>query len=221
MGLDYKPYLGKKVDVEIYRLREPLPYYMNPRMNGRGIVLKYKGEIIGAYIDAGRHDSFACSLDRKSLKDITNMEWDNWISDYINYNNELEIKLSKMSPEEIIKQYYDAVNNNDSKMQFACMTRKNICGYLAVNMDNNLLINEGFDDVYLDGYPNVESAKFINLRELGDMGNPKGTVEYSVTIDFKFTKETTSSNGIQPRFIILKNESEKSGWRIQSEGTGP
>ncbi len=31
----------------------------------------------------------------------------------------------------------------------------------------------------------------------------------------------TSSNGVQLRFIILKKESEKSGWRIQSEGTGP
>jgi hypothetical protein len=219
--LGYEPYLGKKVDIEIYRLREPLPDYMNPRMNARGIVLKYKGEIIGAYIDAGRHDSFACSLDRKSLKDITNMEWDNWVSDYINYNNELEIKLSKMAPEEIINEYYDAINNHDSKMEFACMTRENICDYLAMNMDNNLLINEGFNDVYLDGSANVKSAKFIDLKELSDMGNPKGTVEYSVTIDFKFKKEITSSNGIQSRFIILKKESEKSGWRIQSEGTGP
>jgi len=221
IALDYKPYLGKKVDIEIYRLREPLPDYMNPRMNARGIVLKYEGKIIGAYIDAGRHDSFACSLDRKSLKDITNMEWANWISDYINYNNELEIKLSKMAPEEIIKQYYDAINNHDSKMEFACMTRQNICNYLAANMDNNLLINEGFNYSYLDGSTNVKSAKFINLRELSDLNNPKGTIEYAVTIDFQFKKEITNSNGEQLRFVILKKESEKSGWRIQSEGTGP
>lgn len=219
--LGYKPYLGKKVNVEIYRLREPLPDYMDPRMDARGIVLKYEGEIIGAYIDAGRHESFACSLDRKSLKDITNMEWNKWISDYINYNNELEIKLSKMSPEEIINEYYDAINNHDLKMEFACKTRENICDYLAMNMDNNKLINKGYDDVYSDGSTNVKSAKFIDLKELTDMDNPNGTVEYSVTIDFKFKKEITSSDGIQSRFIILKKESEKSGWRIQSEGTGP
>jgi len=221
IGMDYKPYLGKKVDIEIYRLREPLPDYMNPRMNARGIVLKYDGKIIGAYIDAGRHDCFACSLDRKTLKDITNMEWDNWISDYINYNNELEIKLSKMTPEDVIKQYYDAMNNHDTKMEFACMTRQNICKYLAMNMDNNLLINEGFNDIYLDGSSNVKSAKVIDLREISSTYNPKGTMEYAVTIDFKFKKEITSSNGKQPRFIILKKESGKSGWRIQSEGTGP
>ncbi|SHJ13251.1 DUF4830 domain-containing protein [Desulfosporosinus lacus] len=39
IGLDYSEYLGKEVEVDIYRLREPLPDYMNPRMNSRGIVL--------------------------------------------------------------------------------------------------------------------------------------------------------------------------------------
>lgn len=73
IGLDYKPYIGKKVDIEIYRLRESLPDFMNPRMNARGITLKYDGKIIGAYW-CWRHDCFACSLDRKTLKDITNME---------------------------------------------------------------------------------------------------------------------------------------------------
>lgn len=220
IGLDYRDYLGKEVEVDIYRLREPLPDYMNPRMDSRGIVLKYDKKIVGAYIDAGRHDSFACSLDRKSLKDITNKEWDNWISDYINYNNELEIKLSKMNPEDVIKLYYDAMNSHDQKMQFACMTRQNICNYLALNMDNNLLFNGGFDNAYVDGEQNVKSAKFFNLREVSGCGNPKGTVEYAVTIDFKFKQEITSNSGKQTRFIILKKESDKSGWRIQSEGTG-
>lgn len=222
IGLDYRDYLGKKVEVQIYRLREPLPDYMFPRMNARGIVLKYDKKIVGAYIDAGRHNSFACSLDKNNLKDITNKEWDNWISDYINYNNELEIKLSKMKPEDIIRQYYDAINSHNQKMQFACMSRQNICNYLAMNMDNNLLINGSFNDAYaIDGEDNIKSAKFINLQEVNVSGNPKDTVEYSVTIDFTFKKEITSNSGKQTRFIILKKESDKSGWRIQSEGTGP
>jgi hypothetical protein len=62
IGLDFTDYLGKDVTVEIYRLRESLPEFMKPRRDARGIVLKYKDEIIAAYIDAGRHDSFACSL---------------------------------------------------------------------------------------------------------------------------------------------------------------
>ena len=221
IGLDYSDYLGKKVEVDIYRLREPLPDYMSPRMDARGIVLSYEKKIVGAYIDAGRHNNFACSLDRKRLKEITNKEWDNWISDNINYNNELEIKLSKMNPEEIIKQYYDAIDNKDQRTIFACMTRQNICNYLGMNMDNNMLINEGFNVAFLDGDHNIEAAKYIALREFKMANNPEGTVEYEVTIDFKFKKEITSSNGKQSRFVILKKESEKSGWRIQGEGTGP
>ena len=221
IGLDYSEYLGKEVEVDIYRLREPLPEYMNPRMNSRGIVLKYNNKIVGAYIDAGRHDCFACSLDRKSLTDITNKEWGHWINDYINYNNELEIELSKMKPEDIIKQYYKAMNSHDQKTQFACLTRQNLCNYLATNMDNNLLMNAGFNIAYMDSEQNVKSVKFISLREVNGLGNPKGAVEYAATIDFKFKKEITSNNGKQPRFIILKKESDKSGWRIDSEGTGP
>lgn len=221
IGLDYSSYLGKNVEVEIYRLREPLPDFMKPRMNARGITLKYDGKIIGAYIDAGRHDSFACSLDRKSLKDITNKDWDNWVDAYIDYNNGLETKLSKMSPEEIIKQYYDAMNRHDEKTQFACMTRRNLCGYLAMNMDNNKLFNDGFKGAYVDGEQNIVSAKLLKVREVKGMDNPDGVVEYEATVDFKFKKVITSNSGVQPRFILLKKESDKSGWRIQSEGTGP
>jgi hypothetical protein len=221
IGLDYSEYLGKKVDTHIYRLREPLPDYMNPRMDARGIVLEYEKKIIGAYIDAGRHSNFACSLDRKTLEDITNMQWDNWVSEYIDYDNALQIKLSKMTPEEIINQYYNAIDKHDEKIQFACMTLQNVCNYLAMNMDNNLLINEGFNSAYAEGEQNIKSAKFIKLREINVPGNPRGTVEYEVTIDFKFNKEITSSSGRQTRFVILKKESDKIGWRIQSEGTGP
>lgn len=139
----------------------------------------------------------------------------------VNYINKIEIKLSKMKPEEIIKQYYNAINKHDEKMQFACMTLQNVCDYLAMNMDNNLLINQDFNSAYADGEQNIKYAKFIDLREANVSGNPKGTVEYAVTVDFKFEKEITSNNGKQTRFVILRKESEKRGWRIQGEGTGP
>jgi hypothetical protein len=90
-----------------------------------------------------------------------------------------------------------------------------------MNMDNNRLFNEGFKNAYVDGEQNVKSAELIKVREIKVMDNPEGTVEYEATVDFKFKKVITSDNGTQPRFIILKKESEKSGWRIQSEGTGP
>ena len=101
------------------------------------------------------------------------------------------------------------------------MTRQNICQYLAVNMDNNQLINKGFDDAFNDGAQNVKSAKFIDCKGPNVYGISNDTVEYAAIIDFQLYKEITSSSGKQTRFIIMKKESDKSGWRIQSEGTGP
>ena len=126
-----------------------------------------------------------------------------------------------MSPEDIIRKYYDAINRNDYKTYYACMTRQNLCCYLAANMDNNVLFNKDFSDAFEDGVQNIISAKVIEIKEIEGLGNPVGTVEYSATIDFKFKKEITVCNGKQPRFILLKKESDKSGWRIQGEGTGP
>ncbi len=93
---------------------------MKSRMNARGITLKYDGKIIGAYIDAGRHDSFACSPDRKSLKDITNKDWDNWVGDYIDYNSGLETKLPKMGPEDLAENsiYFVKARNYNITMIF-------------------------------------------------------------------------------------------------------
>lgn len=221
IGLDYSKYLGKSVVAYIYRLREPLPSFMKPRMDARGIVLKYDGKIIGAYIDAAGYDCFACSLQRKSLETVTKRTWDNWVSQYINYSNVLEIKLSKMEPKEIIKIYFDAMNRHDEKTLNACMTCGSLCDYLAANMANNQLINPSFASAYPDGNQNVISAKLLKVEVESDLPNPVGVVEYRAIVDYKFKKEITSSSGEQDRFILLKKESAQGGWKIQSLGTGP
>lgn len=46
-------------------------------------------------------------------------------------------------------------------------------------------------------------------------------VEYQVIVDFDFVKPITADDGVWPRFVILKKEIEKSGWRIDGIGTGP
>jgi hypothetical protein len=217
IGLDFTGYLGKEVVVEIYRLRESLPEFMKPRRDARGIVLKYNDQIIGAYIDAGRHDSFACSLDRKSLKDITGKEWDVWIEDYIDFEDELEIKLSKMEPEDIIREYFKALDKHDIKMVWACMTRKNLSQHLSTNMNNQYLFNKDEDKIDY----NINSAKLLEIKELKGFNNEPGVLEYQVKVDFDFKKLITADDGVWPRFVILKKESEKSGWRIDGVGTGP
>jgi hypothetical protein len=217
IGFDYTGYLGKVVTAEIYRLRETLPEFMKPRRDARGIILKHNDEIIGAYNDAGRHNSFACSLDRKSLKDITGKEWDGWIAHYIDYEDELEIKLSKMEPKDIIREYFKALDRHDIKMVWACMTRKSLSQQLSSNMNNQYLFNR--DENKIDY--NIKSAKLLETKEFKGIQNEPEVLEYMVEVDFDFVKPITSDDGIQPRFVILKKESEKSGWRIDGVGTGP
>ena len=221
LGLDYSGYLGENVNAEIYRLREPLPGFLKPRLDARGIIIKHNGEIIGAYIDAGRHSGFACSLDKRSLRDVTGKDWGDWIDDYIDYSDELETKLSSMSPEELIRLYFKAMDEQDEKTHLACMTRSSLCRYLFVNMDNNLLYNSDSAGAVSDGYSNINSAKLIDMSEMKDMENPDGIIEYQVTVDFKFKKVITSESGVKPRFVSLIKETEKGGWRISGVGTGP
>jgi beta-lactamase regulating signal transducer with metallopeptidase domain len=221
VGLDFSSYTGERVNAEIYRLREPLPDFLKPRMDARGIIIKYNGRIIGAYIDAGRHSGFACSLDRRSLEEVTGKDWSDWIDGYIDYSDELEMELSSMSPEELISQYFEAMDKQDERTLLACMTRSNLCGYLFANMDNNLLFNSGSEGVFSDGYSNVKSVKLIDISELKDIENPDGVIEYNVTVDFHFRKVITTENGVQPRFVLLEKETGKGGWRISGVGTGP
>ncbi len=216
IGLDFSTYLGKEIEVEVYRLREPLPDFLKPRRNARGIVLKYHGELIGTYIDAGRHDSFACSLNRKRLQEITGKNWDEWITDYIDYDDDLEKKLSEMEPEEIITAYFKALDEQDLTMLRACLTRKNLIGELSVNMDSEQLFN-------IDRKPdyNIKHAKLLSIKEVEGIQNEPGMLEYMVEVDFDFKKQITSNDGIAPRFVLIKKEAEKSGWRIDGIGTGP
>lgn len=214
--LDFSSYLGKAVTVEIYRLREPLPDFLKPRRDARGIIVKYNKKIIGAYIDAGRHDSFACSLDRKNLQEITHKDWNEWINNYIDYNDEIEKKLLKLKPEDIIKEYINALDRHDYKMVWACSTRKSLVELLSTNMDNRYLYNNESKIDY-----NIKKAKLIKIENIKNFSDEPGTLEYPAQIYFDFNKIITDNDGICIRFIILKKDTDKTGWKVDAVGTGP
>lgn len=217
IGYDFSEYLGKDIIVEIYRLREALPEFLEPRRNARGIILKYNDEIIGAYIDVAIYKSFACSLERKSLKDITGKEWNEWIAYHIDYEDELETRLCKMTTEEIIREYIVALENRNTKMEWACMTRKNLSQQLSDIRNNEQLFSR---DEHLTAY-SIESAKELEIKEVKESKNEPGTLKYQVAPDYVFKESKTSENEFWPLFVILKKESEESGWRVDSIGNGP
>ncbi|HHY90465.1 MAG TPA: DUF4829 domain-containing protein, partial [Clostridiales bacterium] len=68
---------------------------------------------------------------------------------------------------------------------------------------------------------NVRSAKLLEIKECKGMDNEPGVLEYQVQVDFDFKKSIISDGGVWTRFVLLKRESEKSGWRIDGIGKGP
>jgi hypothetical protein len=221
IGLDFSQYLGIEITAEIYRLREPLPRFTGSRRDARGVIIRYQNEIIGAYIDRGRHYCFACSLERRSLEEITGMEWGSWIDKYINHSNEIEQKLNTMTPEQIIATRYEAVNNHNQTLAYACMSRRFLIGLLASNMDESYLFNKDYPQSYITG------AKIIGIEEYkyGNPDiNPPGDITYKVSLELEVVQAHRNPgirSGRHTYYLTVNKETENGGYRIIGGGTGP
>lgn len=215
IGLDFSDHLGEDVTLDIYRLREVLPEFLHPNKDARGIVLRYKDKIIGAYIDAGRHYGFACSLDRKSIEEITKVKWNEWIKEHVNYDDDLEKRLSKMTPEEIIKTYFEALNNKDEKVIYGCMTRRALTRYLFSNLGDNKVFNRCFGD------NNIKAVRLVEMKKIKNFSKEDNCITYMVIVDYDVKKFITHGDGKHPRFVRLEKEVEDLGWRIVGVATGP
>ncbi len=224
IGLDLAPYLGREVEVTLYKVVEPLPPFMDPRRwAGRAVVVKVEGRIVGAWIDAGRHYGFACSLKGRRLEEITGRTFAQWVAGVIDYDDATERRLAALAPEEVIRTYYAAVNRRDYRMARACETRESLTGYLFRNMDNNWLYNASYESGSLDGLENIRRAKLLAVRELKESHEPgaQDTRRYAVEVDLRFRKVITMDSGRHVLFFTLKKETERTGWRITGIGTGP
>ena len=224
IGLDLTPYLGQTVEVSLYKISELLPEFMEPRRStGRVVLVRSQGELIGAWLDAGRHSSFASSLKGQRLEEITGQTWEEWVSGLVDPQDPIEQKLANLTPEQIIRGYYAAVDRGDFSAAHTYESRRALTRYLSNNMDNNFLFNTGYPEKKSRGMSNTTAAKVISIKKLeGSLGNPRpGWREYAVKVDLQVKQPITHGNGPQTRFIILSQEPPTMGWRIDSIGTGP
>ncbi len=148
-GYNIEPFLGQKVDVSLYWIHEGVNrllwcpedvYFINDKDLGviiqmRGIVLSSQGQVIGAFLDAGRHNAtFACSMSGKSDSQILGQET---LLDYIHTHSEepsLNIKLAELTPEELIRMYAETSNN---ALAYACYGSEKRLELLTTNMNDN------------------------------------------------------------------------------------
>ncbi|EGO88830.1 hypothetical protein CBCST_03021 [Clostridium botulinum C str. Stockholm] len=137
----------------------------------RGILIKYKEKIIGAYIDNGRFQSnkggSCISVNGKSYKDLMGKKFSEDIIKYIDTENELYKKISSMSPKKVIKTYYKAIDYDDERVKLACMSWENIMNDMSINMERDALFNEEFEESH------IKSLKVIMVRGIKNQSTDK------------------------------------------------
>ncbi|MCD3235005.1 DUF4830 domain-containing protein [Clostridium botulinum] len=214
IGLNIEPYLGEKVTCEIYYLKETFPKkdaYMN-----RGILIKYKEKIIGAYIDDGRFQSnkggSCIAINGKSYKDLTGKKFTEDITRFINTEDELYKKISSMSPRQVIKTYYKAVNAQDERIKLACMSCNNIMDNMSINMERDILFNEEFQESH------IKFLKVIMVRGMKNQSTDKAKW-YNVNFFIKVKdNKTPLEDGLDGRFVQIIKEGDL--WKVNNVVTG-
>lgn len=120
-----------------------------------------------------------------------------------------------MNADEIMGEYYKALDNNDTKLKWSIITRKNLFKSLTHSMDKRYLFNTEKDM----SRTNIKSAKLLEVkRSEHDPYGEKNSEDYSVKADFKYYNLSNTENGEELDFYNLKKEDEKIGWRIRIIG---
>ncbi|MGI9860983.1 DUF4829 domain-containing protein [Moorella naiadis] len=223
VGLDLTPYLGKNVQINLYKLEEPLPAFMKPRQDAsRAVIVRDGDKIVGAWLDAGRHDAFACSLKGRRMEEITGKTWGQWVDQFIDHHNEQEKLISQMTPEKVIETYYEAIDHKDPRTAHACETRRRLVTYLFKNMDNNRLYNYSYATNDADEISNITRARVIRIQPYQVPGPEDPNIKrYVVEVELNVRRVITYDSGRQIRFFTLRRETPTTGWRIDDIGTGP
>lgn len=222
IGLDFAPYLGQTVQASIYILNEPLPEVFLPYEEAHAVIITVEDQIIGAWIE--KAVGFACSLDRQLIADLECQAWSEWLatSGVVDLANTLDVELAAKTPEEIITLYYTALNAHDHQMVNALRSRRSLTYDLFSNKDAQSLFNLQEQTSYTFSVDNIESATLLSIRK-SDVALGNCLPVYGANIDFQFYDPHiwTIPEGKNLRFMVLNQEIEELGWRIEEINTAP
>ncbi len=224
IGLDMSEYSNTtNINVDIYRIHESMPQEFYPIQNCRGIVVKKGDKIIGAFISAGRHSAFsACSLKGNSFEKVTGQTLYEWLDDMIKADR-IEESLSKFEPEQIIEQYFTALDKKDAKTAEYCISKKALLDNLTSNMLNDALFNEKIGlpltDTHIGAKSNFNNLKSSQLLKVELFDEPdKNTKIFRVKVNLQYNEDLTISSGEQLWDCRMVYESPQTGWKIEGFG---
>jgi L-rhamnose mutarotase len=219
IGLDITPYLGKTIKASLFHLNENLPDEFRPHTSARAVIISHNGEIIGAWIE--KVAGFACSLSRKRFDEVVMQDWSEWLvsSGVVDLENKIDRELSLKTPEDIIEEYYSALNDHDFPRLISVMSRSSITYALFVNKENDALFNHWDDSSIKKSMDNIESAKLLTVAQKGHHCLPL----YEAHVDLQFVNPAmmTIPEGKNLRFVVLVEEIKGLGFRIAEINTAP
>lgn len=224
IGLDMSSYSNSpNINVDIYRIHESMPQEFYPIQNCRGMLVKKGDEIIGAFISAGRHSAFnACSLKANRFEKATGQTLDQWLARMIKADR-IEERLSKLEPEEMIEEYFIALDQKNTIAAAYCISKKTLLENLTSNMLNEQLYNENISLPLTDAgieakssFTNLKSANLLHIEPMDS--SDKNTKIFRVTVDLQYHQALTVSNGQQLWDCYMVYESPQTGWKIEGFG---
>ncbi len=225
IGLDMSQYVNNgDLDVKIYRIHESMPQEFYPIQDCRGIVIKTGDRIIGAFISAGRHSALsACSLTGKNFESVTGITLDKWIANKVKADS-IEERLSKLEPEQVIKEYFTALSKKDAKSATYCISKKTMLKDLTVNMPNDRLFNERielpFTNTDIGAKSSFDNLKLAELLKIKLIEKSNGLETYRVNVNLQYHKVVSIDNGEQSWDCRMIYESPQTGWKIEGFGHG-
>lgn len=227
IGLDMSGYSNTDdIEVSIYRVYESMPKEFYPIKSNRGIVVKHDSKTIGAYLSAGRHSAYlACSLKGKNFEAATGQTLDKWLEGKVKADS-AEARLSKLEPEQVIEEYFNALSKRDEKSAVYCLSKMRMIGSLTVNMQNTELYNvraglplAGDDSANKSAFGSLISAKLIKVEPLKG-SDSEGMFRVTVNLLYSDGAITSNGSGQQSWDCSMIYESPETGWKIVGFGHG-
>lgn len=235
IGLDLNAYQGKDLHADIFRLREAFPTGDNESFTARGIVIKYQEEIVGAFIDIGRHSSLTCvSLSRKNFEEIKGKNLDQWLGEKVMPSKGEEL-IAKASPEVVLEEYFKALNEGDKDKAKDSYLKRKLLSSIQSNNPKNILFNESIDLSYEkkdiafseefmkkaeegesleQRFLDLEYIKLISCQEVGSENEQERIYEIEFESRYEGEKKIVKEN----IFCWMTYESPQTGWKIKDFG---
>ncbi|WP_279379974.1 DUF4829 domain-containing protein [Clostridium botulinum] len=117
-----------------------------------------------------------------------------------------------MSPRQVIKTYYKAVNAQDERIKLACMSCNNIMDNMSINMERDILFNEEFQESH------IKFLKVIMVRGMKNQSTDKAKW-YNVNFFIKVKdNKTPLEDGLDGRFVQIIKEGDL--WKVNNVVTG-